>query len=84
MREAYFKALVQFTGRPKSVPGFKFVYTPMHGVGLCAMKQAMERLGLLESLVVVEEQVSTSPNTTHQVPNIMMLPRPFRIPNSPP
>ena len=64
VREAYFKALVQFTGRPQSVPGFKFVYTPMHGVGLSAMKQAVERLGLLESLVVVEEQVSTSPNTT--------------------
>lgn len=73
MREAYFKALVQFTGRPKSVPGFKFVYTPLHGVGYPAMRQAVERLGLLEGLVVVEEQVSTSPNTILQASNILML-----------
>lgn len=59
VRTAYFEALAKETGKAISVPGFKFVYTPMHGVGLYAMKHAVENLGVLENIVVVDEQVSS-------------------------
>lgn len=60
-RDAYFKALAQQAGIPKAPLGFKFVYTPMHGVGLVAMKHIVESLGLSENIVVVEEQVKFTP-----------------------
>lgn len=60
VREAYFASIKQETVAPLPPPEFKFVYTPMHGVGLAAMKEVVDDLGLLESIVVVEEQVSAS------------------------
>ncbi|KAF8465926.1 phosphoglucomutase-like protein [Kalaharituber pfeilii] len=65
VRAAYLNALKSFTGGPISMPtppGFRFVYTPMHGVGLPAMKAAIEGLGLVESMVIVEEQALPDPD----------------------
>ncbi|RPB25506.1 phosphoglucomutase-2 [Terfezia boudieri ATCC MYA-4762] len=62
VREAYFAAIKQETATPSPPLGFKFVYTPMHGVGLFAMKEAVDDLGLLESIVVVKEQALPNPD----------------------
>lgn len=37
-------------------PELKFVYTPMHGVGLGAMQQCVETLGIASQMTVVKEQ----------------------------
>ncbi|RPA79194.1 phosphoglucomutase-like protein [Ascobolus immersus RN42] len=48
----------------------KFVYTPMHGVGLSIMKEAARGMGLLEKMVVVEEQARPDPDfPTVKFPN---------------
>lgn len=61
VKDAYFKAVGSIADSSSMATsakgGFKFVYTPMHGVGLPAMKRVVEDLGLLESMVIVEEQV---------------------------
>jgi phosphoglucomutase len=61
VKEAYFKALAGLTAMGDisgmGSGGFKFVYTPMHGVGLEFMEQAVSNLE--GHMVVVSEQVST-------------------------
>ena len=48
----------------------RFVYTPMHGVGLPAMKQAMQDLGLEEMMKVVHIQEKPDPDfPTVKFPN---------------
>jgi len=50
---------------------FKFVYTPMHGVGWSFMEEAVKRTGLdSESMVVVQEQKEPDPDfRTVKFPN---------------
>ncbi|KAI5790662.1 phosphoglucomutase-like protein [Peziza echinospora] len=71
VRAAYFKSFEPFvssSGAEKS--HFPFVYTPMHGVGLEAMKHNALILGLQESMHVVEEQAHPDPNfPTVKFPN---------------
>ncbi|KAF2115225.1 hypothetical protein BDV96DRAFT_612597 [Lophiotrema nucula] len=66
-----FKAATQPEGTP--VPDYsklRFVYTPMHGVGLRPMKLCMEKLGLESRMVVVEAQAEPDPDfPTVKFPN---------------
>jgi phosphoglucomutase len=51
-------------------PELKFVYTPMHGVGLPAMKQCAETLGIASQMTVVEAQAQPDPDfPTVKFPN---------------
>ena len=60
VREAYFERLKRINNTP-AAGHVRFVYTPMHGVGLPFMKRAMEDLGVAEDMVVVKEQVRPPP-----------------------
>lgn len=74
VRDAYMTAV-----RAASVPqrfskdfteNFRFVYTPMHGVGLIPMKLCLERLGLASQMVVVDAQAQPDPDfPTVKFPN---------------
>ncbi|KAK6350007.1 Phosphoglucomutase-3, variant 2 [Orbilia brochopaga] len=60
--------------RPEGLDGgreaVKFVYTPMHGVGLEPAKTVVEILGLQDGMVVVEEQAEPDPDfPTVKFPN---------------
>jgi len=74
VRDAYFRA-VQAAAHPEgtSVPkpsSLKFVYTPMHGVGLPYMKQAVQDLGLSDKMIVVDSQAEPDPDfPTVKFPN---------------
>jgi phosphoglucomutase len=51
-------------------PNLKFVYTPMHGVGLPAMEQCVEDLGMASQMFVVEAQADPDPDfPTVKFPN---------------
>lgn len=51
-------------------PELKFVYTPMHGVGLRAMQRCVEILGIASQMTVVEEQAQPDPDfPTVKFPN---------------
>jgi phosphoglucomutase len=59
VEEAYFKCLKGINIQREAVTGgLKFVYTPMHGVGLPFMIRAVEDLGIAKDMVIVKEQVS--------------------------
>ncbi|KAK3208219.1 hypothetical protein GRF29_96g1786018 [Pseudopithomyces chartarum] len=66
---------VQCAARPEHVsvtmdPNLRFVYTPMHGVGLPAMQQCVEDLGIASQMVVVEQQAQPDPEfPTVKFPN---------------
>ncbi|KAH8727959.1 hypothetical protein GQ44DRAFT_738119 [Phaeosphaeriaceae sp. PMI808] len=48
----------------------RFVYTPMHGVGLSAMSQCVETLGIASQMTVVEAQAQPDPDfPTVKFPN---------------
>jgi phosphoglucomutase len=74
VRDSYLNA-VKIAARPQGVsvpanPDFRFVYTPMHGVGLRPMKFAMEKLGLASQMEVVEAQAQPNPDfPTVKFPN---------------
>ncbi|KAF2012357.1 hypothetical protein BU24DRAFT_275345 [Aaosphaeria arxii CBS 175.79] len=75
VRDNYFLA-VRRAARPEHVnvpepeSSFKFVYTPMHGVGLLPMALAMAELGLADRMIVVEEQAKPDPDfPTVKFPN---------------
>jgi phosphoglucomutase len=54
----------------KMNPDLRFVYTPMHGVGLSAMAQCAETLGVASQMTVVEAQAQPDPNfPTVKFPN---------------
>jgi phosphoglucomutase len=54
----------------KMNPDLRFVYTPMHGVGLPAMTQCAEALGVASQMVVVEAQAKPDPDfPTVKFPN---------------
>jgi len=51
-------------------PKLKFVYTPMHGVGLPAMQWCVETLGIASQMTVVKEQAEPDPDfPTVKFPN---------------
>lgn len=74
VKEKYLKAVL-FATQPfdQSIqinPNLKFVYTPMHGVGLSAMRQCMEILGIASQMTVVEAQAQPDPDfPTVKFPN---------------
>jgi phosphoglucomutase len=67
--------VVKAASRPEGVPvpaasDLKFVYTPMHGVGLVPMTLCMEKLGLASNMRVVEAQAQPNPDfPTVRFPN---------------
>jgi phosphoglucomutase len=73
VRDKYHKAVL-YASQPdhpiKLSPSLKFVYTPMHGVGLPAMKQCVESLGIASQMTVVEAQAQPDPDfPTVKFPN---------------
>ncbi|KAF2445457.1 hypothetical protein P171DRAFT_430872 [Karstenula rhodostoma CBS 690.94] len=72
--DQYHKA-IQYAAHPedpstKIEPGLRFVYTPMHGVGLPAMERCAEDLGVASQMVVVKEQADPDPDfPTVKFPN---------------
>ncbi|KAF2195297.1 hypothetical protein K469DRAFT_649077 [Zopfia rhizophila CBS 207.26] len=74
VRDSYLTA-IRAAVRPEgfsgtSSPELKFVYTPMHGVGLLPMKLCMENLGLASQMIVVEAQAEPDPDfPTVKFPN---------------
>ncbi|KAH9861537.1 hypothetical protein J1614_011286 [Plenodomus biglobosus] len=51
-------------------PELKFVYTPMHGVGLRAMQKCVKTLGIASQMTVVKEQAQPDPDfPTVKFPN---------------
>ncbi|KAF2244573.1 hypothetical protein BU26DRAFT_522384 [Trematosphaeria pertusa] len=51
-------------------PNLKFVYTPMHGVGLRAMTRCVKDLGIASQMTVVETQAEPNPDfPTVKFPN---------------
>lgn len=54
----------------KMNPDLRFVYTPMHGVGLSAMQQCVQTLGIASQMTVVKEQAEPDPDfPTVKFPN---------------
>ncbi|KAI9707169.1 MAG: Phosphoglucomutase-3 [Candelina mexicana] len=54
----------------KEIPKPKFVYTPLHGVGLPYMSLILQKLGLLDGMVTVDEQAGPDPDfPTVEFPN---------------
>jgi len=75
VREQYQKA-IESAARPEHGlavvmdPKLRFVYTPLHGVGLRAMKRCMENLGIASQMTVVEAQAEPDPDfPTVKFPN---------------
>jgi phosphoglucomutase len=74
VRDKYLNA-VSFAARPEGHsipddPNLRFVYTPMHGVGLRPMNMVMEKLGMLSQMTVVKEQADPDPDfPTVKFPN---------------
>ncbi|KAF2742705.1 hypothetical protein M011DRAFT_472030 [Sporormia fimetaria CBS 119925] len=74
VKDAYLNA-VKGAYQPQGVsvpanPDFRFVYTPMHGIGLRPMKACLEKLGLLSQMEVVEAQAQPDPDfPTVKFPN---------------
>ncbi|KAF2477834.1 uncharacterized protein BDR25DRAFT_330481 [Lindgomyces ingoldianus] len=74
VRDNYFNA-IRAAARPEGVyvatdPNLKFVYTPMHGVGLIPMTLCMENLGLASQMTVVDAQAKPDPDfPTVKFPN---------------
>ncbi|KAK7187455.1 hypothetical protein DPSP01_002573 [Paraphaeosphaeria sporulosa] len=74
VREKYHRA-IQCAAHPedpsiKIKSDLRFVYTPMHGVGLPAMQRCAEDLGVASQMVVVKEQAEPNPDfPTVKFPN---------------
>ncbi|KAF2147250.1 uncharacterized protein K452DRAFT_282238 [Aplosporella prunicola CBS 121167] len=74
VRDSYFRA-VKLTAVPEKVlrpdpAGLNFVYTPMHGVGLPYMAQAVKDLGFADCMHVVQAQAKPDPDfPTVKFPN---------------
>ncbi|KAK8206161.1 phosphoglucomutase-2 [Phyllosticta capitalensis] len=75
VRDAYFRA-VKLSAVPEDAQlpseraDLKFVYTPMHGVGLPYMTQAVKSIGYENNMVVVKEQAEPDPDfPTVKFPN---------------
>jgi phosphoglucomutase len=74
IKDNYFRA-IRVAARPDDLPvsidkGLKFVYTPMHGVGLIPMTLCMEDLGFASQMTVVKAQAKPDPEfPTVKFPN---------------
>ncbi|KAF1945707.1 hypothetical protein EJ02DRAFT_451417 [Clathrospora elynae] len=74
VRDQYHRAIL-YAAQPehstvKMDPKLRFVYTPMHGVGLPAMRKCMETLGIASQMTVVEAQAEPDPDfPTVKFPN---------------
>jgi len=74
VREQYYHAIL-CAAQPegyhvKMNPDLRFVYTPMHGVGLPAMTQCAKTLGVASQMTVVEAQAKPDPDfPTVKFPN---------------
>ncbi|KAF2876562.1 hypothetical protein BDV95DRAFT_561054 [Massariosphaeria phaeospora] len=72
VQDRYYKA-IQAVASPAgalSTNSLKFVYTPLHGVGLPAMKQCVHDLGLASQMIVVDAQAQPDPDfPTVKFPN---------------
>lgn len=61
---------VAFPKFPRNRSGVRFVYTPMHGVGLRYMAAMVKQVGLETSMLAVEQQAQPDPDfPTVQYPN---------------
>ncbi|KZF21856.1 hypothetical protein L228DRAFT_248611 [Xylona heveae TC161] len=71
VRDAYYSAVTRVaTNELLDTNAPRFVYTPMHGVGLPYMQAVMERLGLDGNMIVVPEQAEPDPDfPTVKFPN---------------
>jgi phosphoglucomutase len=74
VRDKYSNAILRASQpegmRVRMNPDLRFVYTPMHGVGLPAMTQCAETLGVASQMTVVEAQAQPDPDfPTVQFPN---------------
>jgi phosphoglucomutase len=72
VKEAYFASLKDMNAHPgaQAVQPLRFVYTPMHGVGLSAMIRAAEDLGAVSDMVVISAQAQPDPEfPTVRFPN---------------
>ncbi|KAF2676319.1 hypothetical protein K458DRAFT_424795 [Lentithecium fluviatile CBS 122367] len=75
VREQYHKAIIAAAQPQDDAPvemdsNLRFVYTPMHGVGLRPMKQCVEDLGIASQMTVVEAQAQPNPDfPTVKFPN---------------
>ena len=71
MKAKYFETvngIVGFEGAPDDVP--EFAYTPMHGVGLDFMREALIKVGMIDSMTIVEQQARPDPDfPTVKFPN---------------
>ncbi|KAF1833213.1 hypothetical protein BDW02DRAFT_501259 [Decorospora gaudefroyi] len=74
VQDSYHKAIL-YAAQPEHVkvkmdPKLRFVYTPMHGVGLPAMQQCVETLDIASQMTVVEAQSQPDPDfPTVKFPN---------------
>lgn len=74
VRDQYHRAILA-AARPEDAtipmdPNLKFVYTPMHGVGLPAMQECVKNLGILSQMTVVQAQAEPDPDfPTVKFPN---------------
>jgi phosphoglucomutase len=74
VRDKYHRAILSATQlgdfHVKMNPDIKFVYTPMHGVGLRPMTQCIETLGIASQMTVVDAQAHPDPDfPTVKFPN---------------
>ncbi|KAI9840738.1 MAG: Phosphoglucomutase-3 [Thelocarpon superellum] len=70
LKAAYFRAVEKAISSWKHDPALRFVYTPMHGVGLPYMTEAVSRMGILSGMIVVQQQASPDPDfPTVRFPN---------------
>jgi phosphoglucomutase len=73
VQDKYYKAIVCATKlelKVKMDPELRFVYTPMHGVGLEPMQRCAEVLGVASQMTVVEAQAQPDPDfPTVKFPN---------------
>ncbi|KAF2274852.1 uncharacterized protein EI97DRAFT_434755 [Westerdykella ornata] len=67
---------VKKAARPEGIrvppfdPDFKFIYTPLHGVGKRVMDLCMDKLGLASHMIIVEAQAQPDPDfPTVKFPN---------------
>jgi len=66
----YYQSVNNLVPPLKGSKRIKFVYTPMHGVGLGAAKAVVEQLGLSEDMVIVNQQATPDPDfPTVKFPN---------------
>lgn len=74
VQDTYHKAIL-YAAHPEHVqvkmdPELKFVYTPMHGVGLPAMQRCAQTLGVASQMSIVEAQAQPDPDfPTVKFPN---------------